>query len=156
MRLIVTGGAGFIGSAVVRRAVAQGHEVMNLDALTYAACLDNVASVADAPNYHFVQADIRDRAAMDAALSDFKPDAVMHLAAAADIPTVGLFGPSDYRHYAPWGFNSRVVRTPQGFDEIFPPNFDHRNSGSLMDGLTVDRVEEAVRDLWASLAREAA
>lgn len=82
--------------------------------------------------------------------------AVMHLAAAADIPTVGLFGPSDDRHYAPWGFNSRVVRTPQGFDEIFPPNFDHRNSDSLMDGLTVDQVEEAVRDLWASLAREAA
>ena len=85
MRLIVTGGAGFIGSAVVRRAVAQGHEVMNLDALTYAACLDNVASVADAPNYHFVQADIRDRAAMDAALSDFKPDAVMHLAAESHV-----------------------------------------------------------------------
>jgi len=85
MRLIVTGGAGFIGSAVVRRAVAQGHEVMNLDALTYAACLDNVASVADASNYHFVQADIRDRAAMDAALSDFKPDAVMHLAAESHV-----------------------------------------------------------------------
>ena len=54
MKLIVTGGAGFIGSAVVRQAVRAGHEVVNLDALTYAACLDNVAEVADAPNYTFV------------------------------------------------------------------------------------------------------
>ena len=46
MKLLVTGGAGFIGSAVVRQAVARGHAVVNLDALTYAACLDNVASVA--------------------------------------------------------------------------------------------------------------
>ena len=51
MKLLVTGGAGFIGSAVVRQAIGQGHEVVNLDALTYAACLDNVASVADAPGY---------------------------------------------------------------------------------------------------------
>ena len=43
MKLLVTGGAGFIGSAVVRQAIAAGHEVINLDALTYAACLDNVA-----------------------------------------------------------------------------------------------------------------
>ena len=46
MKLLVTGGAGFIGSAVVRRAIAQGHQVVNLDAMTYAACADNVASVA--------------------------------------------------------------------------------------------------------------
>ena len=48
MKLLVTGGAGFIGSAVVRQAIAAGHDIVNLDALTYAACLDNVASVADA------------------------------------------------------------------------------------------------------------
>jgi len=60
MKILVTGGAGFIGSAVVRLAIARGHEVVNLDALTYAACLDNVAMVADAPGYVFEQADIRD------------------------------------------------------------------------------------------------
>jgi len=49
MKLLVTGGAGFIGSAVVRLAVSRGHEVVNLDALTYAACLENVASVSAGP-----------------------------------------------------------------------------------------------------------
>mmetsp|Transcript_23211 Transcript_23211/g.39815 ORF Transcript_23211/g.39815 Transcript_23211/m.39815 type:complete len:348 (+) Transcript_23211:654-1697(+) len=85
MKLLVTGGAGFIGSAVVRQAVRAGHEVINLDALTYAACLDNVAPVANAPNYAFVQADIRDRAALDKALAEHTPDAVMHLAAESHV-----------------------------------------------------------------------
>ena len=65
MRLLVTGGAGFIGSAVVRQAIADGHEVVNLDALTYAANLANLASVAASNRYAFEQADIRDRAALD-------------------------------------------------------------------------------------------
>ena len=85
MKILVTGGAGFIGSAVVRRAVAQGHEVVNLDALTYAACLENVAEVADSDRYAFVRADIRDRAALDAVLADHAPDAVMHLAAESHV-----------------------------------------------------------------------
>ncbi len=85
MRLIVTGGAGFIGSAVVRLAVARGHSVLNVDALTYAACLDNVAPVAQDPNYTFCHADIRDRAAMEAAFQAYRPDAVLHLAAESHV-----------------------------------------------------------------------
>lgn len=85
MKILITGGAGFIGSAVVRLAVAQGHDVVNLDALTYAACLDNVADVEDSNHYAFVQADIRDRAALDAAFADHTPDAVMHLAAESHV-----------------------------------------------------------------------
>ena len=85
MKLLVTGGAGFIGSAVVRRAIATGHAVVNVDALTYAACLDNVAEVADRPEYAFVEADIRDRAAMDAVLAEHRPDAIMHLAAESHV-----------------------------------------------------------------------
>jgi len=85
MKLLVTGGAGFIGSAVVRQAIGAGHEVVNLDALTYAACLENVASVADDPNYSFVQADIRDRAALDQVFEQHAPDAVMHLAAESHV-----------------------------------------------------------------------
>ena len=85
MKLLVTGGAGFIGSAVVRLAVARGHSVVNVDALTYAACLDNVASVVDSGAHVFVQADIRDRAAMDAVLAEHAPDVVMHLAAESHV-----------------------------------------------------------------------
>jgi dTDP-glucose 4,6-dehydratase len=85
MKLLVTGGAGFIGSAVVRRAIRDGHQVVNLDALTYAACLENVAEVAESPAYSFVQADIRDRAALDRVFSKHLPDAVMHLAAESHV-----------------------------------------------------------------------
>ena len=85
MRILVTGGAGFIGSAVVRHAIAEGHAVVNLDALTYAACLDNVAPVADSPAYAFEQADIRDRAALDRIFGAHGPDAVMHLAAESHV-----------------------------------------------------------------------
>ena len=85
MKLLVTGGAGFIGSAVVRQAIAAGHHVVNLDALTYAACLENVASVADNPAYAFEQADIRDRAALDRVFAAHAPDAVMHLAAESHV-----------------------------------------------------------------------
>ena len=85
MKLLVTGGAGFIGSAVVRQAVAQGHAVVNLDALAYAACLDNVASVADAPGYVFVEGDIRDAALLETVFAEHQPDAVMHLAAESHV-----------------------------------------------------------------------
>ena len=85
MKILVTGGAGFIGSAVVRLAVGRGHEVVNLDALTYAANLENVAGVADSPLYAFERADIRDRAALDRVFGRHKPDAVMHLAAESHV-----------------------------------------------------------------------
>jgi dTDP-glucose 4,6-dehydratase len=85
MKILVTGGAGFIGSAVVRRAIGAGHSVVNLDALTYAACLDNLASVADSPAYRFEHADIRDGEALARIFRDHRPDAVMHLAAESHV-----------------------------------------------------------------------
>ena len=85
MKILVTGGAGFIGSAVVRLAVAREHEVVNLDALTYAANLENVASVTNSPLYSFEEADIRDRAALDRVLDKHRPDAIMHLAAESHV-----------------------------------------------------------------------
>jgi dTDP-glucose 4,6-dehydratase len=95
MKLLVTGGAGFIGSAVVRRAVARGHRIVNLDALTYAACLDNLAPVADSPLYTFEQADIRDRAALERIFAVHQPDAVMHLAAESHVDR-SIDGPGDF------------------------------------------------------------
>ena len=95
MKLLVTGGAGFIGSAVVRLAVSRGHEVVNLDALTYAACLDNVAEVAESPLYAFEQADIRDRDALERIFAKYAPDAVMHLAAESHVDR-SIDGPGDF------------------------------------------------------------
>lgn len=95
MKLLVTGGAGFIGSAVVRLAVTRGHEVVNLDVLTYAACLENVASVADSPLYRFEQVDIRDRAALDQVFAKHAPDVVMHLAAESHVDR-SIDGPGDF------------------------------------------------------------
>ena len=95
MKLLITGGAGFIGSAVVRLAVQHGHEVVNLDALTYAACLENLAAVAQSNLYSFEQADIRDRAALDRVFQTHNPDAVMHLAAESHVDR-SIDGPADF------------------------------------------------------------
>ena len=95
MIILVTGGAGFIGSAVVRLAIARGHTVVNVDALTYAACLDNLASVAEHTNYAFEQVDIRNRAVLDAVFTKYAPDAVMHLAAESHVDR-SIDGPTDF------------------------------------------------------------
>lgn len=81
MRLLITGGAGFIGSALVRRAIEAGHHVLNFDKLTYAANVDALASVAGHARYIFRQADICDAGAVRSALSDFEPEVVFNLAA---------------------------------------------------------------------------
>lgn len=85
MKILVTGGAGFIGSAVVRHAVRAGHAVVNLDKLTYAGSLSNVAEVSDSPLYTFEQADICDRPRIDMILARHRPDVIMHLAAESHV-----------------------------------------------------------------------
>lgn len=85
MKILITGGAGFIGSAVIRLALSQGHQIVNLDALTYAACLDTLSDVSGCPEYQFERADIRDRPALDHILEEHRPDAVMHLAAESHV-----------------------------------------------------------------------
>lgn len=74
--------------------------------------------------------------------------ALMHIAATAGIPTLGLFGPTQETLYGPWSWNAAVVRTSIPFDQIFPAQFDHRAAGSLMDSLSVDAAEEAALRLW--------
>ena len=95
MKILVTGGAGFIGSAVVRLAIARGHSIVNVDALTYAACLDNVASVSKSPQYFFEHADIRVRNALDTIFEKHQPDVVMHLAAESHVDR-SIDGPADF------------------------------------------------------------
>lgn len=95
MTLLVTGGAGFIGSAVVRLAVSRGQRVVNLDALTYAACLENVASVVDDPLYSFVKADLRDRGVLDDVFSKYAPTRVLHLAAESHVDR-SIDGPAEF------------------------------------------------------------
>ena len=81
---------------------------------------------------------------------------LMHVAAAAGVPTVGLFGPSPTAHYAPWGPRTAVAQTERPwFSLTSAPDFDHRTADTLMDGLSVDAAEAAVRGLWHRLAGEA-
>ena len=85
MKLLVTGGAGFIGSAVLRAALARGHDVVNLDGLTYAANPATLELFDGQPGYSFVEADIRDADAVERAVADAQPDAIMHLAAESHV-----------------------------------------------------------------------
>jgi len=96
MKFLVTGGAGFIGSAVCRHIVRDtAHSVVNLDKLTYAANLGSVAPVADDPRYTFVRLDICDRAGVDAVLAREQPDAILHLAAESHVDR-SITGPADF------------------------------------------------------------
>jgi len=82
---MVTGGAGFIGSAMVRRLVGRGYHVTNVDKLTYAGNLDSLRDVEGRPNYRFVLADICDRQAIRDLLAEQRIEAVMHLAAESHV-----------------------------------------------------------------------
>ena len=86
MRILITGGAGFIGSALIRHLLNNtDHQVLNLDKLTYAGNLESLGSVAENPRYQFLQADIGDSATVSQALAEFQPDAIMHLAAESHV-----------------------------------------------------------------------
>ena len=85
MKILVTGGAGFIGSALIRAAIAKGHSIVNVDALTYAASLESLASIADSPDYVFEHVDIRNSNDLKHVFDRHQPEAVMHLAAESHV-----------------------------------------------------------------------
>lgn len=137
MKILITGGAGFIGSAVVRLAIARGHHVVNLDALTYAANLENVAEAAQSDRYAFEQADIRDRAALDRILAQHRPDAIMHLAAESHVDR-SIDGPAAFVETNVIGtFNmleaARAYWTAQGRPDSF--RFHHISTDEVFGSL---------------------
>src|SRR5947209_417951 len=95
-RILVTGGAGFIGSAVVRHVIRETpHRVLVVDKLTYAGNLDSLSSVSSDPRYAFVRADIADAPRMRELFESYRPDAVMHLAAESHVDR-SIDGPAEF------------------------------------------------------------
>jgi dTDP-glucose 4,6-dehydratase len=152
MKILLTGGAGFIGSAVVRLAISRGHSIVNLDALTYAACLDNLTSVADSPLYAFEHADIRDREALDRIFTQHQPDVVMHLAAESHVDR-SIDGPGTFMETNILGTFNMLDAAHSYWNEFDRPDtfrFHHISTdevyGSLPPDPSVRFTEETAYD----------
>ncbi|MBD3680020.1 MAG: dTDP-glucose 4,6-dehydratase [Rhodobacteraceae bacterium] len=148
MKLLITGGAGFIGSAVVRLAVARGHEVINLDALTYAACLANVAEVAENPLYTFEHSDIRDRGALDRIFATHTPDFVMHLAAESHVDR-SIDGPADFIETNIVGTFNMLEAVRKSWESRGKPEdfrFHHISTDEVFGSLPADPTAQFTED----------
>jgi heptosyltransferase-3 len=131
--------------------LAAGHERPQAEALLAAVpkerCLDLVG-----------KADLLTAAAVlrRAALFIGNDTGLMHIAAAAGAPTVGLFGPTQAAQYAPWGPRNAVAQTAIPPLALYGPGFDHRTTDTMMDSLSVEAAEAVAARLWRSLGGEAA
>lgn len=142
MKILVTGGAGFIGSAVVRQAVKAGHHVVNIDALTYAACLENLTEVSESPLYAFEKVDIRNRNALDTVFASHKPDVVMHLAAESHVDR-SIDGPDDFIETNITGTFNMLEATRKYWEQLGRPDsfrFHHISTDEVYGSLPSDRA----------------
>ncbi len=94
-RVLVTGGAGFIGSAVCRQLIATDNIVLNVDKLTYAGNPASLSTIDNAQGYQFAQIDICDKASLAEAINRFRPDHIMHLAAESHVDR-SIVGASEF------------------------------------------------------------
>lgn len=143
MKILVTGGAGFIGSAVCRHLIKNTpHEVVNLDKLTYAATLDSLKEIEDDPRYTFVKADICDRATVAALLAREKVGAIMHLAAESHVDR-SIDGPGDFIHTNVGG-TFEMLEAARGYWMSLPPEeaaafrFHHISTDEVYGDLPLD------------------
>ena len=142
MKLFVTGGAGFIGSAVIRMAIAGGHTIVNIDKLTYAANLESLRDVKDSPNYHFEQKDICDLDAMSALFEAHQPDAIMHLAAESHVDR-SIDGPGAFIQTNVIG-TFTLLQAARAYYEGLPANrkdafrFHHVSTDEVYGDLSMD------------------
>ena len=119
LRILVTGGAGFIGSALIRMAISQGHKVLNLDKLTYAANLNNLKHISDHPNYAFHKIDICDPTLLSNAFDSFQPDAIMHLAAESHVDR-SIDGPETFIQTNIIGTYNLLMASRRYFESLSP------------------------------------
>jgi len=145
LRVLITGGAGFIGSALVRRLIADtDHQVLNIDKLTYAGNLSSLQAVAGHPRYRFLRADICNAEAMRSAIADFQPDVVTHLAAESHVDR-SIDGPAAFIETNVVGTFVLLTETldywrrlPRGAQERF--RFHHISTDEVFGSLGVDGI----------------
>lgn len=142
MKILITGGAGFIGSAVIRQAVKAGHSVVNVDCLTYAANLANLGAVQSASDYAFEKVDICNLGALQRVFDTHQPDAVMHLAAESHVDR-SIDGPGAFIQTNVIGtFN--LLQTARGYFESLPKErqenfrFHHVSTDEVYGDLGID------------------
>lgn len=142
MKVLITGGAGFIGSAVIRRAIEQGVDIVNVDCLTYAANKANLDTINGSPHYTFEKIDICDSDAIRKCLNDHQPDAVMHLAAESHVDR-SIDGPGAFIQTNVIGTFNLLQESRQYWDNLTGPKkesfrFHHVSTDEVYGDLTLE------------------